>query len=89
MIIQMSTNVKETNELVKVKVEVYVSNFFHQTPLGGAADNDLDASGYTDVDWDVVTVKGIAIPYIYYSEDEIDLDEDLIERLLIAELAGE
>lgn len=52
-------------EINEYTVTVEVTYYHHQPPLGPTADNDVDALGYTDIEWDVVCVES----YIFDDDD--------------------
>ncbi len=44
-------------EINEYTITVEVTYYYHQPPLGPTADNDVDARGYTDIEWDVLRIK--------------------------------
>lgn len=63
-------------------VEVVVTHFFVQKPLGKWCDSDWDANGYTELEWDFLD------PAIKVSDIERQLIENWLEKEMTAMCEG-
>ena len=55
-----------------------VTLYHHQPPLGPTADNDVDARGYTDIEWEITNIET-------FDEDGDEIKLTIMEELGIIE----
>lgn len=59
-------------------ITVEVTYYHYQPPLGPTADNDVDAKGYTDIEWEITNIET-------FDEDGDEIKLTIMEELGIIE----
>lgn len=81
MKVKQSHGVSDPVTGASLVVDVVVTHFFVQKPLGPSADSDYDCYGYTELEYDVVRV--------FNEDDEVELPIDTIPEGFLDEKVEE
>lgn len=81
MKVKQSHGVSDPVTGASLVVDVVVTHFFVQKPLGPRADSDYDCYGYTELEYDIVRV--------FNEDDEVELPIDSIPEGFLDEKVEE